>query len=302
MTLDHLRYFAAVATYQHVGRAAKSVFISPSVISSAIASLQAELQCELFRKNGRRIELTDHGKRLLEQSKSILANVEGLKTSLKGSPEELRGQYRLGASHFLTPRILLKGWLQLQKQHPKMVGEIYSMNTAHAIADVIAGRLDIAACFSPLPHPDLKESRVGSGIMVVVVKKNHPVLKKSQKEQLDYLKTEGAVIHKAAQGVESCESHPVFDRLGFQPRIDVFYDDDDVALQTVLQSEKWAFVPDIVASAHADKLQIIKLPKNAGYPPYYISVLWHRGRDFGSAFQDFTSSIREECERLGMTN
>jgi LysR family hydrogen peroxide-inducible transcriptional activator len=156
MTLDHLRYFTAVATYQHVGRAAKAVYISPSVISAAIASLQTELQCQLFRKTGRRIELTENGRRLLEQSKTILAGVDGLKTSLKGEPEELQGRYRLGASHFLAPRILLSGWLHLQKQHTKVVSEIYSMNTAHAIADVIAGRLELVVCFSPLSHPDLR--------------------------------------------------------------------------------------------------------------------------------------------------
>ena len=237
MTLDHLRYFTAVATYQHVGRAANAVAISPSVISSSISSLEEELQCELFRKKGRNIELTEDGRRLLERAKAVLSNVDGLKSELRREPESLRGRYRLGASHFLASRLLLNGWSLLSQKHPQLVADIYSMNTGHAIAEVLSGRIDLALCFSPIRHPDLKEQIVRSGNMVVVVRKKHPVLKKTSREQVRFLSETSAIIHKGSQGVETCETHPLFDELGFQPKIDIYWDSDEIGIQAVLSSD-----------------------------------------------------------------
>lgn len=187
MTLDQFRYFTAAATYQHVGRAAMAISISPSVISATIASLEDEFQCELFRKSGRRIVLTTEGKRLSDRFNSILKDIDGLKTEMSGKPEVLTGRFLLGASHFLTSRLLITGWNRLHRNHPDLVADIYSMNTAHAIAEVLSGRIDLAVCFSPLAHPDLLEYQIAKGEMLIAVKKGHAILKKSAKEQIRFL-------------------------------------------------------------------------------------------------------------------
>ncbi len=294
MTLDQLRYFAAVATYQHVGRAANAVAISPSVISASISSLEEELNCELFRKRGRGIELTPDGERLLEKSRTILSGVDGLKAEMKREPESLSGRYRLGASHFLSSRLMFQGWHELQKKHPRLVVDMHSMNTVHAIAEVLSGRLDLAVCIGPLKHPALSEYPLHRGDLVVVVRKGHPVLEKSQRDQIRFLAEHPAVIHKSSQGVDVCETHPVFDRLGFQPKIDIYFDSDDIAVQTVLLSDRWSFLPDAVASSHAEKLSVIRLPRTAGTAPYHISALIHRERGNDRVLQALIQTLKDQ--------
>ena len=278
MTLDQLRYFAAAATYQHVGRAAAAVAISPSAVSGAIALLEEELQCQLFRRTGRRIELTREGEKLLKRSQEILGDVENLALQMRKEPEALTGKYRLGASHFLAPRILAPGWSKLLGKHPRLVAEIYSMNTAYAIADILSGRLDLAVCFSPLKHPDLLETPILDGEMIPILRKKHPIFKQPKKAQLRFLAETPAVIHKASVGVDLCETHPIFDRLGFQPRISLYFDSDETAVQSVLKSDTWSFVPDYVANEFRDEIQTLELPSEAGGAPYRISSLIRRER------------------------
>lgn len=292
MTLDQLKYFTAVATYQHVGRAANAVAISPSVISASISSLEEELKCELFRKRGRGIELTADGERLLERTKAILSSVDGLKTDMKREPESLSGRFRLGASHFLASRHLFDGWNALHKQHPRLVADLHAMNTVHAIAEVLSGRLDVAVCCNALKHPDLTETILQRGELVVTVRKGHPILKKAQREQIRFLAEQPAVIHKSSQGVDICETHPVFDRLGFQPKIDIHFDSDDIAVQALLASDRWSFLPDVVVSWHPDKLQIIRLPRVAGTAPYHIGALVHRERATDRVLQALVQSLK----------
>lgn len=293
MTLDQIRYFTAVATYQHVGRAALSVAISPSVISATIASLAEELQCELFRKSGRRIELTSEGKALHERFKLILTEIDGIKAQMRNDPEILAGRFRLGGSPFLSSRLLLTAWNKLQLKNPQLIADFYSMNTAHAVAEIVSGRIDLALCFSPQTHPDLKELRISEGELQVVVRKNHPILKKSKKDQLRFLAEGKAVVHKSSQGVESCESHPIFEKMGFQPKIELYFDSDDVAIQKVIQSDSWSFVPDVVVEAYDRQLEVVSLPKEFGKASYHISALIRRERSNEKVLQELIGLFKK---------
>jgi DNA-binding transcriptional LysR family regulator len=292
LTLDQLRYFSAVATYEHVGRAALAVSISPSVISATITNLEDELNCQLFRKAGRRIELTPSGKILQERCKNILTDVDTLKAEMRGEPETLKGRLRLGASHFLTSRFLLDGWNCLQKAHPNLVADLHSMNTAHAIAEVISGRIDLAVCFSPSPHSSLKFYNLLEGELVVAVRKSHPILKCSQHEQIKFLRAGHAVIHKSTQSTESCESHPIFEAMGFQPKIQLYFDSDDTAIQKVLQSDCWTFVPDVVAKSHSKQLGLIRLPRQFGKTHYTVCAVTRIERASDRALQELITELQ----------
>ena len=292
MTLDQLKYFVAAATYQHIGKAANAVAISPSVISSAIASLEDEFQTKFFEKKGRNIFLTLDGKKMLEKSKGILSEVNNLKSVIKETPLSLEGHFRLGASHFLASTLLAKTWSAIQEKHPALTADLHSMDTGIVVGEVLTGRLDMGICFSPLKHPNLHDTQIHTGELLVVVGKKNPILKKSQKEQLQFLAEQPAVFHKSASGVDICETHPIFDRMGFQPKIDQTFDSDAIAVQSLMYSNRWSFVPDLVYQAHKNDLEVIKLSKNLGPATYNISVISHSARTTDVVLMELLSGLR----------
>ena len=62
MNLQHLIYFRTVAETENFTLAAKELYITPSTLSKAIASLEEELRFPLFLKSGRNSVLTDYSR------------------------------------------------------------------------------------------------------------------------------------------------------------------------------------------------------------------------------------------------
>jgi LysR family transcriptional activator of nhaA len=62
MNFKHLHYFWAAARAGGVMRAGEQLHITPQTLSGQIKLLEERLGCALFRKSGRRLELTDEGR------------------------------------------------------------------------------------------------------------------------------------------------------------------------------------------------------------------------------------------------
>lgn len=276
MTLDQMRYFLEAAKFEHVGKAARSVFISPSAISSAISALESSMGVELFERQGKNIRLTDQGRALKTRVERILDEVSSLESNLKKGEAAMSGTYRLGASPFLASRYLAAAWFSLQRAHPGLVGELSSLQTARLVTDLLAGSQDFALCFSPLRHPDLKQVDLYQGQLKIAVRKSHPVLK--EKSPLKKLSGYPATLHKASPGVDICESHPVFDRYGIEPKVTCYFDSDGTAVESLESSDAWSLLPDVVLAAHRKTLISIALPKDWN-APYTISAVIRSHRE-----------------------
>ena len=251
---------------------ARSIAISPSAVSTAIAALEAELGCLLFRREAKSIILNDQGKYLRAELEGLFDHLSVIRKNLTGAALAIQGSYRLGASHFLATRVLARGWISLQREHPKLDGELCSMATATALQEVFAGTLDLALVFSPLRHPELRLFDLYEGQLVIVVRRGHPILRVPERTRLHGISAYPAMLHKAGTGVEICEVHPMFEKFGIEPQIRCLWESDDQAVEGVVNSDSWAMVPDYIVRRVGTKVSTLPLPRG-WIAPYTISAV-----------------------------
>lgn len=246
ITIDRLRYFQEVAKVQHVGRAAKKLNISASVISAAIQVLEDELGHELFTRSKQRIQLNPRGQALLDQVSKILNDVANLGSNSDGTGDQLKGHYRLGASHFLMQKYLLPACLELKKKNEELTFEFCSIDTGVALARIESGAIDLALVFRSSYYKSFKEQRLHSGQFEIVVRNDHPILKIKKERRIEELNQLPAITFRTSMGGNFWESHPAFGKLGIIPKHTYFYEDTQTALSLLKNTDGWAFLPNAV--------------------------------------------------------
>ncbi|MEA3141150.1 MAG: LysR family transcriptional regulator, glycine cleavage system transcriptional activator [Gammaproteobacteria bacterium] len=83
LPLGSLRVFEAVAAHLSFSAAADALNVTPAAVSQQIKTLEAYIQVPLFRRSGRRVEITDEGLELLPAVRSGLEKLESALQQMK---------------------------------------------------------------------------------------------------------------------------------------------------------------------------------------------------------------------------
>jgi LysR family glycine cleavage system transcriptional activator len=108
LPLNTLRVYEAVASRLSFAEAAEALHVTPAAVSQQIKSLEDYLQVPLFKRSGRRVELTAEGMRLLPGVRRGLAELESALQQLKQDRAGGPLQISLLSSflqHWLLPRL-----------------------------------------------------------------------------------------------------------------------------------------------------------------------------------------------------
>jgi len=116
MTIRELRYLVALANRAHFGRAAVDCHVSQPTLSNQIRKLEEYLGVTLIERNARSFALTSMGQEVVGKAQRIVAEVDGLLSSIRRPRGPLTGPLNLGVIPSLAPYFL--PWLiPLAKAH-----------------------------------------------------------------------------------------------------------------------------------------------------------------------------------------
>ena len=174
MTLEQLRIFVAVAERQHVTQAAKQLNLAQSAASSAVSSLEEDLQTRLFDRIGRGIELTEAGRMFLGEARAVLARADAARLRIAEFGELRRGCLRIHASQTIASYWLPRHLMTFRTRYPQIEIRMSVGNTAEVAAAVHDGTAELGFVEGNVDDPDLIAVRVAGDRMVLVVAPGHP--------------------------------------------------------------------------------------------------------------------------------
>jgi DNA-binding transcriptional LysR family regulator len=175
LELRHLRYFIAVATELHFGRAAEKLHIAQPPLSHQIRQLETELEFELFTRTKRSVVLTPAGQAFLLQVNQIFQQLEqAIEIGRKTSRGEL-GHISIGFVGSATYNILPVMLQQFRDRYPEVQIELHELTTDRQLIWLREGKIDVGLMRPPIVEPDVTSEIVFEESLVIALPTHHPL-------------------------------------------------------------------------------------------------------------------------------
>jgi len=101
-------------------KAARSLGVTPSAVSHAVADLEKQLRVSIFYRTTRQLRLTEDGQAIYGRGREILDRLNELESTVARPSERLRGTLRVGLSVSLSRIIVMPAIAQFSLRHPDL--------------------------------------------------------------------------------------------------------------------------------------------------------------------------------------
>ncbi|WP_413729951.1 LysR substrate-binding domain-containing protein [Sodalis sp. RH22] len=176
LELRHLRYFLAVASELHFGRAAQLLNIVQPALSMQIKALEGVLGVRLFNRTNRHVELTEAGRIFFHEAKMILEKVDhaALLASRAGAGEI--GQLNIGFSgNSAYSGVLSSTVRSFRQQYPQVDISLNEMSIRSQLQGLQKSQLDIGyvTLYSVSIPESIKIAQVGAWPWMIALPSDH---------------------------------------------------------------------------------------------------------------------------------
>lgn len=146
MTLQQMNYIMEIDRCGSMNKAAQSLFVSQSALSSAILEVEKELGITIFRRSNRGIALTEDGRELLNQIAPIVEQNRRLSRYYSQRQDTGRVHLSVSAQRYPFCTKAFVDYLNSLGQHPLQLS-LKETDMAAVIADVAAGTSELGVIF-----------------------------------------------------------------------------------------------------------------------------------------------------------
>ena len=161
VTLLNLETLCCIARLGTFAAAAEQLHASQSAISARIRDMESSMGVALFRREGRRMELTSHGRELVERVDPLLQRLHGVVDSVENTTA-VTGTLRIGAGEYAALSWFPSFMSQLRARLPRVAFQVDVDLTSAMAQKLQAGKLDVVILAGPLVGPDIRSVPVGS--------------------------------------------------------------------------------------------------------------------------------------------
>jgi DNA-binding transcriptional LysR family regulator len=256
--LRQLEHFVAVAEMRHFTRAAEALSISQSGLSASVRALERELHTVLLVRNTRRVELTQAGHALLNESRRTLASATAARDAVAAVNGLLRGTLAVGAEQCIgvvdVPALLAR----FRAAHPGVQIQLRQAGSALLLDEVRDGALDVAfVAGSGRPSDGVVLRPLSVEPMVLICHPSHRLAGRRQ-VGADDLHGEVFVDFDAAWGARAISDAALAAARISRPAL-LEVNDVHTLLDLVWHGLGVALVPAPIAAKKAAKLAVVPL-------------------------------------------
>lgn len=176
ISLDQLRTFIAAVDEGSFSAASRRLNRAQSVVSHTLANLEAQLGVQLFNRTGRYPALTDAGRALLADARTVAVGIDTFKARAKGLAQGLEPELAVVVDVLFPIARLICAVVAFEAAFPATPLRLYVEALGAVAIAVLDGRCAFGVMGSlPDDLPELTRERLAAIRLVHVAAPSHPL-------------------------------------------------------------------------------------------------------------------------------
>ena len=218
LNFNQLRAFYEVAKTQSVRQASKKLFVSQPAVSNQIKAFEEFCGLSLFKRQNRRIVITDIGRMLLNQCHTLFEFEKVIEKDIQGFHNLQLGVLKVGTAKTFAQYILARYLDRFHSLYPSITFALDEGSSREIGMSLLRFENEIAVIGE---MPDLKGLRfipLSTEKIVLFAAPDHPLAGKEHGITFDELKGRPVIMERAGSGARHVVDE-TFSRHGFAPQI-----------------------------------------------------------------------------------
>ncbi|MBP2002431.1 DNA-binding transcriptional LysR family regulator [Paenibacillus shirakamiensis] len=240
MNIDNIEAFVYVVHFGSFNKAADALFLSQPSVTARIQSLERDLDCKLFDRIGKKINLTDKGQKFLLDAQQILRIYQRSKQHLQSEetvPNELRVDCTVSVSNYIIPEILPR----IKRSFPDINIKLSTATSDTILKRVLRKETDLGLVRNVV-HPHIHSVKLWEDPIKLYVYEGHPFAE-HQTVSAEQLGSEPFIFFECGS-LDWVRIHRSFESLDQPPQIDFHVDNLETAKKLVMNRAGICFLPE----------------------------------------------------------
>jgi len=263
MDLHQLRVFQAAVKCGGFTRASEQLHLSQSTVSQHIKLLEEELGCPLFLRVGKRVQVTEAGRVLLQYSETIFRDLRNAEMAVREMNAMQRGTVRLGVGPTTLTYRLPHVLGDYSRRFPDIELIVLAGTTEFLLDSLQSQHLDLAVVMRTVPRPGLTVTPLGHEEMIVVVNREHPLARQKTVEPAD-LSSFRFILYEKHTAMQNVIDR-YFESLGVAPRIAMEVENNE-AIKSLVRAGLGASIMPLCAVEQEPPDGLLRVLRVKGQP------------------------------------
>ena len=174
MTLQQLRYIVAIDEYRHFGKAAEACGLTQSTLSLMVKKLEEEIDVLIFDRESHPVQPTEIGRKVIDQAKVALYNVEQIVAITKNEKELISGPLKIALISTVAPVLIPGLYKYIGEKYPSISLRTEEMLTSTILDKLKKAEVDMGIIAGPAQDSSLLEIPLYHERFLAYVSENNP--------------------------------------------------------------------------------------------------------------------------------
>lgn len=291
MDLRQLNTFRHAAHTLSFSQTASDLDYAQSTVSAQIQALEKELDVALFDRLGKRVLLTEAGRRLLIYADRFQLLEEEARASLRAD-QAVTGTLTIYAPCTLCVYRLPIILDTFRRRHPQVKLNIHANIAKDAVAQVRDGDVDIAfELDAPITVPEIAAVALITEPMVFVTYPDHPYAGMDELVLTDLKDQPLVLTETTCQYRRSLEQMALDDGILLDSGIG--FENVEAIKQCIRAGLGVSFLPRVAVAKELEDGSLVELPWSGTPLTFETQMIWHQARWLSPALTHFIEVVKE---------